>query len=572
MNSTSADKTQSSATYCEWTLALVLCLCASVIVVLPFFWKGAASGHDFEFHAASWMDVASQWKEGIFYPHWTKWTNHGFGEPRFIFYPPFSWMLGAALSFLMRWNYVPVAMVILSQTFAGLAAFALIRRLLGGRCAIFGAACYAANPNALLMVYVRSDFAELLACAFFPLVVLSALELAGLLENRRNFEHGAIILFAVSYAAVWLSNAPAGVIASYAMAGLFFWAAMTQKNWRLLVRGGAGLALGLGLAAFYLVPAAYEQKWVNISQALSRGLLPAENFLFTKSADAEHTAFNAIASTIAVGLIVITGLAAGAVVSKRKESRAVEKYWTALAILAGGTSLLMFRFTLPFWEYLPKLRFVQFPWRFMSIVSVSYVCFVAGAAARRFRWVWMAGILALVFGTGVFLVKHTWWDPDDLATMHDAMDEGQGFEGTDEYDPQGDDHSNLPLNASLAQVLPVEGTRTNSWDVSVQVSRWTTNEKRVRVISPEPVRLALRVLNYPAWRVEVNGAAIKPESAEDDGQMIIPLDAGESQITAKFIRTKDRTAGMGISLASVLLAMGLAMQRKKTSGAEPAAS
>lgn len=551
------------ASFREWLLALLFCLCASAIIVLPFLWKGTASGHDFEFHAASWMDAASQWKEGIFYPHWTKWTNHGFGEPRFIFYPPISWMLGAGLSFLMRWNYVPVAMVILSQTFAGLAGFALIRRLVCGRYAIFGAVCYAANPNALLMIYMRSDYAELLACAFFPLVMLAGLELSELLESRRKSEHGALILFAASYAAVWLSNAPAGVIASYAAAGLFFWAAGTQRNWRPVIRGGAGLALGLGVAAFYLAPAAYEQKWVNIGQALSVGLLPAENFLFTKIADVEHTAFNVIASTIAVGLMVITGLAAAAVRMNRKENGAMEKWRGALVFLASGASLLMFRFTLLFWEYLPKLRFVQFPWRFMSIVSVSYACFVAGAAARRFGWLWMSGVLALVLGTGVFLVKHTWWDPDEMPTMQEMVTQAGGVDGTDEYDPQGDDHSNLPLKAPLAQALPLEGAGINGRDVSVQVSRWTTNEKRVRVMSREPVRLALRVLNYPAWRVEVNGVAIKPESAEDDGQMIIPLDAGESEITANFTRTKDRTVGMAVSLGSALLMLGLATRRKK---------
>ena len=85
----------------------------------------------------------------------------------------------------------------------------------------------------------------------------------------------------------------------------------------------------------------------------------------------------------------------------------------------------------------------------------------------------------------------------------------------------------------------------------------------MRVINREPVRLALRVLNYPAWRVEVNGVAIKPESAEDDGQMIIPLDAGESDVAVKFMRTKDRTAGMAVSFGSVLLLMGLATRRKK---------
>jgi hypothetical protein len=545
-----------------WWLALFLSLSIPLLIVAPFFWRGSASGHDFEFHATSWLDVAGQWKQGVLYPRWTEWANHGFGEPRFLFYPPLSWLLGPAFSLFIPWDYVPVAFIVLVQTFAGLSAFGFARRLLPRSSALFAAACYTANPNALLIIYFRSDYAELLASAFFPLLFLAALQVSGLLESNSQRRSRDLVFFAAMFAAVWLSNAPAGVMATYSVTLLFASAAILRRTWTPLLGGFSGLALGFGLAALYIVPATYEQRWVNITQALSPGLLPAENFLYTVINDPEHTFFNYIASTIAVTIIVFTGIAA--LVVHKDLRQAVENstrraIWWIFFALAAAATLLMLRPTFFLWQLMPKLRFVQFPWRWMSILTVPLVYFLAAAFVRpRFRWLLLVCVAALTTGTAVFLVQHTWWDDEDISTLRASIASGEGFDGTDEYDPVGDDHYNLPAKSPRAQVLPSADASSQAAGApatpTIFIERWTPERKILRVESAQPVRLALRLLNYPAWQVDVNSSRVQPASADDTGQMIIPVAPGKSRVTVRFTRTPDRTLGAGLSILSAIAA------------------
>ena len=552
----------------ELAMAAGVSLVVGMLVIAPFFWLGNASGHDIAFHASSWLDVAGQWREEILYPRWSEWANHGFGEPRFIFYPPLSWMLGAALGFVVPWNMVPMVFIILVQTIAGVSLFVLARSFLSESAALFGAAIYAANPYALLILYMRSDFAELLACAVFPLVVLAAMRLAGLVEEEEGTLAQKTAVFAIVFAVVWLSNAPAGVIASYTVAMIFAWAAIELKSWRPLARGARGLVLGFALASFYLVPAAYEQRWVNIGQALSSGLLPSQNFLYTVIADAEHNDFNRIASTTAAMLMVLVcagGILARGVEITGGELRERKKVWRMLAAISAAGTFLMVRASAIFWEQLPKLRFVQFPWRWMAVLAVAFAFFGAAAVMRKgARWaVGVAAVFALA-GTASFLVHKAWWDSEDIPVLREAIASRQGFDGTDEYDPVGDDHTDLPVNAERVQILSTKGNEGSEARAKVEIQKWTAEERILTVTSSEPVRVALRLLNYPAWSVEVvHEGKASPGQLEKSSGMIVSVPRGESLVRARFVRTWDLTAGSLISLAGVLAAIRLSWIGKR---------
>jgi len=125
---------------------------------------------------------------------------------------------------------------------------------------------------------------------------------------------------------------------------------------------------------------------VNIAQALSSGLLPSQNFLYTAIDDPEHNLFNWIASSVAILLMVMTGIAGIAAhrsTAQEQEGREKKKLWRVLLLLSAAAAILMIRLSSVFWEHLPELRFVQFPWRWMAILAVPYGYFLAAAAARR---------------------------------------------------------------------------------------------------------------------------------------------------------------------------------------------
>src|SRR5271169_6122191 len=102
-------------------------LLAAAVAMGPLWWRGAACGSDFAFHFVSWIDAEHSMSLGVPYPHWANSANYYAGEPRFVFYPPLSWMAGAVMGALLPWNLVPLVFSFLLLAGTGLAVRALAR-------------------------------------------------------------------------------------------------------------------------------------------------------------------------------------------------------------------------------------------------------------------------------------------------------------------------------------------------------------------------------------------------------------------------------------------------------------
>ena len=524
-----------------WPALVIVTVVLAALVPMIFF--GLPSGHDFEFHLNSWMEVAQQWKQGVVYPRWAARAHYGFGEARFIFYPPGSWLLGALLSLAFPWPFVPVAYVWIALVAAGISMFFLASRFLSRHDAIFAAALYVLNPYHLVIVYWRSAFAELLASCLLPLLMLFLL---------RSEEVGkkVIVPLALVVTAGWLANAPAAVMINYSLALMVVILAMVRRSPQILIYVAAAVVLGAALAAFYVIPAAYEEKWVNIAEVLAPGVRPQDNFIFTSIADADHNRFNLLVSLVATGEIIVTIVLGYLARRWRKPNRS---FWWTVVGWSAAAAILMLAPTYFFWEHLPKLRFVQLPWRWLLCLNVGFALLTCMGARRWWARAAICALMIAVLASVWVKVQVPWWDSAaDIVEMHDNVEEGRGYEGTDEYVPTGADAYEVKQSAPEVAVQGGGKARVN-------IERWQAESKEFVADVSSPANLVLHLFNYPAWHVVVNGHTVQAASQGTTGQMLIPVSAGENRVRMSFATTWDRTLGGIISLIALVTTAVLAI-------------
>lgn len=549
----------------EWLSPIIMVALAATAIIAPMWFFGDASGHDFQFHITSWVEMVRQWHEGILFPRWAEWANWGYGEPRFVFYPPASRILGAILGLVLPWRAVASACTWLVLVGSGMAMWTLAREWLSKNEATAAAIFFALNPYSLVLVYYRSDFAELLVVALFPLLILAALRI-------RQGGWAQVPFFAVVFAAVWLCDAPSAVVATYSVTLLLIVNYALTRERNTLFSGAGGLACGFGLAAFYILPAAYEQKWSNLDFTTHGSYQFMQNFLFSRTGEPDFRLFNLRISVIALGMIVVCALLA-LFVARRPHKRI--PLWL-LIVLGCSSVFMMLRPSGFLWHLLPEMKFVQFPWRWLDAIAPIFALFAAAACGGwRKRWIVWTCMLLLICGAGIAIARTTWWNSDSANDVATWVRWGVGYDGTEEFAPPGSDRYALygtnptleqpPINsiAIATKFNPVSKGLVPATDVRIHVERWSAERRVFTEESSGPVNLALRLLTYPAWQTRVDGRYISMR-VTPAGTVWVQLPGGTHKVDLTFRRTWDRTAGAAISLLSAILLLALQGRRRFT--------
>lgn len=568
-----------------------LILLASVVAVLPLLVRGPSCGHDFNYHFCSWVDLQRNWRQGVLYPGWAPSPDYRAGEPRFIFYPPLEAMAGAALGAVLPWKFVPLAETFLILFGVGLATRALAREAMEDGPATLAGCVAIFFGYALFTAYERTAFAELTGGIWIPLLMLL------ILRDRhpsatlwRRALDGSTALLALPLAAAWLCDAPLGVMTSYLLAGMALGVALTAKSWAPILRAAIAAALGLGLAAIYILPAAWERRWVAIDRATGDlGAMVQGSWLFARHSDptlALHDAVLHQVSVIVVVMIAIT-LAGVLVCWLRGRLPGERRWWLPLALLPVVVLFLQVPLSQPVWNYLPEIRFMQFPWRWLAVLEAPMGIFFAAAVWTENRR-WRTAVVSLCIT--LFAVETTWaaryWfqpcrNEDSVTAILNRFRTGAVLDDSDEFAPPDSDDDLLVLglpdaclvsDPTIALGKPA-ADGTLFWNAAqrsceAKYSAQTTPNSSaqhllLRATIPHAGFLVLRLRTYPAWRVRVNGKTASDLPQRDDGLFAVPVPQGPVVLTVDWITTPDVIAARSLSLLAVLLIAGLCMLERK---------
>ena len=566
--------------------AIILALLA-LIATAPLIAHRCSCGHDFEFHLQSWLDAAAQMRHGTLDPSWTTTAAWNAGEPRFLFYPPLSWMLGALLTLVLPFSAVPIAFTAIALFGAAISMYCLARVFAPSSIALLAAAIYIASPYMLFTAFERTAYGELLAAIWLPWLLLAAL------ESRPR-----VIVLAPPLALLWLTNAPAAVIGAYlvlVIAILRITAASLAKDTacvtRLVTRFTGGGVLGLAIPAFYLLPAAYERHSIQVAMAIIPNMRVEDNFLFGHTGDGPHDAVLHTASIIAIIMLCATAVALlCAWLAQRKRSRSAPpaERRAPVHLLTALTAFIAFLLTpasLLFWHHVPELAFLQFPWRMLSVLEIILALAIAialrGTPALKKATGPVTVIVAVIFVAGmsvrdISVFRQPCEVNDPPSARAQLFMTHHGVEPTDEYTPTNADNDVLRwddpgywLAAAptdfAPNTIPNPAATIVNYDVPPPVAQTVSG------IAPHHLdldlshadALVLNLRDYPDWQVFRNGSLVTEHLQRDDGLLAVELPAGHSEIDIRWHRSWDQLTGDGISLVAILL-LATAIRRSRT--------
>jgi hypothetical protein len=573
-------------------LGLAVVLVLSLIAIAPLLRADAPCTHDGGPHYFRVVALRHALENGIVFTRFPPDLAFGYGYPFFNYRAALPYymilaphLLGVPLPISSNLIYA------LSIVGAALAAYLLAKDLFGPMAGLVGAIAYAYAPYQLLDALVRGNIPESVALALFPFILWAFRRLA-LTGQRRWF-----LLSILSLTTLCLShNISTMLFTPFLVAYLFvLWLVYRRRSY--WIRAGVALALAVGLAAFFLIPAFMEKGYVHLHMSHStRNNDFHYNFVRLSELLAPPTPVDTsllnppvpVHLGLAQTILASIGCVLGWRFHRDHEQRATILF---LAPAAAAMVWMIIPSSLWVWEHVSVLRFVQFPWRLagraiLPLALLGAACMPpisSGRKPRRFGAIIPSAIpivlTALLILSAIpstyplsgYCPQESYPTIDDLFAYEHRTGR-VGLAATGSFFPI--DVQQRPTGSPL-EAQYAAGERVRRFDetslpqgAALIEAEYGPNRARITVETPAPFQARYLAFYFPGWRATVDGKRVDIVPTKPEGLISFEVPAGRHTLALHFGETPLRLAVDIISLLSLAMLATIAVLYPKTSNAK----
>ncbi len=581
-----------------WITTLLTIFAIAPLLRPGYFWAAHDARHDVYFI----LQYNITWDQGALFPRWSPDWAFGYGYPFFNIYAPAATFLGTLLYRVLPLSLEAAVKGTMISTIL-LSAWTMwffARDWLGERAALVAAAAYVYAPYHLLDIYVRAAMAESLALAMIPLA------LWGVRRAVLRPSLTSIALAAIGYAAVHLSSNLVALLFTPVLGLYLLVLAYGQVRdqeggrakiigWmRAIIPAGVGLVLGVALAAFFILPALTENKFVNLDQWFAGYYDFHDHFVYLSQLFDPRWGFgistpgpdDTISYQLGLVLFALAALAFWRWLRRDTGKQLEIGFW--LLVLVGSVLLTTAASTWA-WDHIPMVDAAQFPWRYLTLSILTLAALAPTVLLPRpddpnpsQSWLMpllLAGLIIL--GSAPYLRIETPDPPPGGATLAGLMeferssDEMTGMTATATevaaWSPLADLHmAGIPIDNQVDYSLVSENL---GLDVDVREHQVDSELVWVHAEGSDQ-RVPFYRQWYPGWTATIldpaTGAELdrfpltEADTRAPYGLLDVPIPEGEHLLRISFEDTPIRRIGEKTSLAAVIiLLLLLALSRIK---------
>ncbi len=500
---------------------------------------------------------------------WVPDMGYGFGFPLFNFYPPLPYLVGEIFR-VLGYSFVETAKLTFAFAFilSGITMYLLSKEFFGRIGGVLSAVFYIWAPYHSVDIYVRGAMNEAWALVWFPLIFLSSYKL---IKSRKEEESKWIVVLAISYAALFLSHNLMVMIftpffAIWILIHLFRFSSWNKIPVLLL----SGL-WGLGLSAYFTLPALLENKFTQVKGQLVgyydytvhfvtlRQLLLSRFWGYGASVWLEEDNMSFQVGhmhwilSLFIGFFIVRRFlkAKGTILNRLKNDNLLLisiflffMGWFAAFMTHSRSTFIYLAF--------PALGYIQFSWRFLTLVIFAF-SFLSGYIPKMFHsdkkfldfafaplrliFTTLLIVILLIFNWNYFKPEHGKMGPlTDEQKFNGKAWSLQQTAGIYDYLPSTAKEAPKEPQKSLADITEGKGNASGM----EQGTYWGRFNAK---IDSANARVRVNIFNFPGWKVFIDGKETNVfiPSEEKWGRMYVDIPNGDHIVYIQLFNTPIRT-------------------------------